>query len=417
MNPLRVLNLSSGDLVGSRFNGFDWKAGFESHEVISKMVVHWNHRSEYEWVEPLSTRWSQGILRESARAIRAGSLFLGDERNRYPWSKKILRHPWFVEADVIHLQIVHDGMLDLDTIKEIIKRKPVVWTWHDPWPLTGHCIYPMTCQRFQLGCGDCPDLSRPFSVKFDRTIRNRQEKQKLISKNFITHVATEWFKNFIVESIGEDALDIELLPFGLSNQNMLTVEKGEARKKLDIPIDMKVIGIRATPEPQKNFQLFQHALEKMSPDPNLVIVTIQDSGYLTKFQGKFEIRELGWTDDSETLNLFYSALDVFVTPSTYETFGFMSIEAMARGVPVVALKGTAIDEICNLAENGFPAESSTVRSFQAAIETAVYDDKQRIEKSAASHLHVTRNYDLDKFLIGLKELYLRAVEKYNSEGI
>ncbi len=37
--------------------------------------------------------------------------------------------------------------------------KPIVWTLHDLWPLTGGCHIPHNCSRFKEGCGLCPLLA------------------------------------------------------------------------------------------------------------------------------------------------------------------------------------------------------------------------------------------------------------------
>ena len=51
MSKLKVLNISSGDLVGSRFNGFDWHQKFEELDIDSKLLVSWNYDSKEEWVD------------------------------------------------------------------------------------------------------------------------------------------------------------------------------------------------------------------------------------------------------------------------------------------------------------------------------------------------------------------------------
>jgi glycosyltransferase involved in cell wall biosynthesis len=61
----------------------------------------------------------------------------------------------------------------------------------------------------------------------------------------------------------------------------------------------------------------------------------------------------------EELAAAYASADVFVMPSTTETLGFVALEAMASGLPVVAADAGGLREIVRDAETGFlyePAE-------------------------------------------------------------
>ena len=63
--------------------------------------------------------------------------------------------PEFSQADVIHLHWVNQGMLSLKDIEIILQSgKPVVWTMHDMWPVTGICHHAQDCTRYQTQCHD-----------------------------------------------------------------------------------------------------------------------------------------------------------------------------------------------------------------------------------------------------------------------
>ena len=56
----------------------------------------------------------------------------------------------FIEADVVHLSWINQGMLSLSGIKKILDSgKPVVWTMHDFWPATAICHYPHGCKAYR----------------------------------------------------------------------------------------------------------------------------------------------------------------------------------------------------------------------------------------------------------------------------
>ncbi len=61
--------------------------------------------------------------------------------------------------DVLHLHNLHGEYFDIRALPTLSSAVPTVVTMHDAWLLTGHCAYPMKCDRWKIGCGDCPDLT------------------------------------------------------------------------------------------------------------------------------------------------------------------------------------------------------------------------------------------------------------------
>ena len=67
------------------------------------------------------------------------------------------------DADIVHLHWTNGGFLSLDNVDQLLGlNKPVVWTLHDMWPFTGHCVYSFGCDRWQRGCGHCRRVGERF---------------------------------------------------------------------------------------------------------------------------------------------------------------------------------------------------------------------------------------------------------------
>ena len=413
VEKLRVLNVSSGDLIGSRFNGYDWHDNLLNFGVETSMLVHWNHISTFDWVDQLEN-FNKGDRAESAIRKRYQlNQYQGDETANLPWSSNIFNHPFYKSADVIHLQIVHDGTLDFHTIGRIMKEKPTVWTWHDPWPLTGHCVYPMNCSRWEKGCGHCPDLVRPFRVGRDKTKENRISKENLIAGKYSLHVSTNWFADLIAAKEITNLPKPIVIPFGINSQQFTKIDKSQARKKLGIPKESFVVGIRATFEKQKNYKSFLNAMDLMPKIKNMTILTLQEINTLAKNTSKFNVIDLGWTNDNLELAEFFAAIDLFIMPSEYETFGFMSIEAMSTGTPVLAIGGTAIDEICDLKQNGYSLiDGSPAEIVKSLLQ--IHDNQNELRvRGEKSQNHIKRNFDMNVFCKELVELYHSTKEDFN----
>jgi hypothetical protein len=121
-------------------------------------------------------------MKALAEATMATETLTGRQSTFQWWTSALFGLEEFKEADVIHLQIVHDHLITIDNLVRVFEEKPTVWTWHDLWPLTGHCTQPLDCQRWDQGCGNCPALNLSLPVYWDRTNQERLRK----SQNLLT---------------------------------------------------------------------------------------------------------------------------------------------------------------------------------------------------------------------------------------
>ena len=85
----------------------------------------------------------------------------------------------------------------------------------------------------------------------------------------------------------------------------------------------------------------------------------------------------GWIDD-EQLDREYRQASVFCTLSDHEGFGVPIVEAMARGIPVVAHENTAIGQ--TVGDAGLLLKSKTPTVVAATLERVLTDN------TLASHL-------------------------------
>jgi alpha-1,6-mannosyltransferase len=65
-----------------------------------------------------------------------------------------------------------------------------------------------------------------------------------------------------------------------------------------------------------------------------------------------------YISNSQELARSYLAADVFVHPGVYETFGLVTLEAQACGVPVIGIRGTFMDELALVGPHRWATENS-----------------------------------------------------------
>ena len=87
----------------------------------------------------------------------------------------------------------------------------------------------------------------------------------------------------------------------------------------------------------------------------------------------------------DALGRAVASMDVFFNPSVTETFGNVTLEAMAAGVPVVAARATGAVDLVEDGINGFLVPPRDVGAYADAITRLVKDDALRAAAGAAGH--------------------------------
>ncbi len=113
----------------------------------------------------------------------------------------------------------------------------------------------------------------------------------------------------------------------------------------------------------------------------------------------------------EELGRAVASMDMFLFPSVTETFGNVTLEAMACGLPVVAANATGSRDIITDGVDGRLIEPGNVEDFAAALRLYCEDADLRAKVGAAG-LAKSRNYSWDAVNQAMIDGYLRAVAQH-----
>jgi glycosyltransferase involved in cell wall biosynthesis len=109
----------------------------------------------------------------------------------------------------------------------------------------------------------------------------------------------------------------------------------------------------------------------------------------------------------DELDAVYRAADAFVYPSVYEGFGLPVLEAMSRGVPVVASNTSSLPEVTGDAAIGVNPRS--VRELAAAIES-LCTDVDLADRLAAAGRRRAERFSWDETAARTAEVYEQVLE-------
>jgi hypothetical protein len=118
--------------------------------------------------------------------------------------------------------------------------------------------------------------------------------------------------------------------------------------------------------------------------------------------------------DKGKLEEYYKNCDVFVAPSLHETFGFVYLEAMSYGKPVIGCKVGGVPEVIKDSETGFLVEPGNSYQLAEAIVKILKDPKLRFEMGINARRRVMETFGLKNMVAQTEELYSSLIsEKCN----
>ena len=292
--------------------------------------------------------------------------------------------PEFQEADIIHLHWVNQGLLSLRGLQKILKSgKPVVWTMHDMWPLTAICHHAYDCEAYCTGCNNCRFLSHPGKDDLSARIFRRKEKVLQAAagngRGRLHFVAvSEWLAERARKSALIAHFPISVIPNVLSLQQFTIVDRTDARTTLEISTRFVIaFGAARLDDPIKGFEYLTEALRLLvaanrlnADDVHLLLFgTVRDASIFDSLPVHFT--HLGYISDTYRLSEVYSAANIVVSSSLYETFGQTLIEAMACGCVPVSFDGSGQTDIITHEKNGYLAQRLSAKSLADGMEWAL----------------------------------------------
>lgn len=160
---MRVLIINTSERIGGAAIAANrLMEALKGQGIKAKMLVR-DKQTDQVTVVPLKKSWRhiwqfvwERVVIWKANHFKKHNLFAVDIANM---GTDITSLPEFQQADVIHLHWINQGMLSLKDIQKIIDSgKPIVWTMHDMWPITGICHHAQDCTKYQTQCHTCPLL-------------------------------------------------------------------------------------------------------------------------------------------------------------------------------------------------------------------------------------------------------------------
>ena len=439
---MKILLINTDDAMGgAAIACLRLLAILEKTEGIEVTMLVQEKKRDNPKVKAIAETWLQKKI-AFERFVRERLYFKFQEKNkeiRFAFSPAISgidisENPLVQEADIIHLHWINFGFLSLKSLEKLFAlNKPIVWTLHDMWAFTGGCHHSGDCENYQVSCGNCiqylknpspNDLSNKVwqrkSAILDRSLRLRSGNGQLRLKGNITIIGcSQWLSNRAKKSSLFKDFSVKAIPNPLDTNLFSPKNKVDARIKLGLPIDKKLILFVAAKISViwKGFSYFQEALEILKTQHShhqnieLVILGESDAEIIQKLP--FKVYALGRIADVNQIVSIYSAADVFVTSSIQENLPNTIMEAMACGTPAVGFEVGGIPEMIKNQSSGVPptgflAKYKSAESLAEGMKWVLFDANcDELSKNARQK--VVDNYSEKVVLEQYLEVYKNLV--------
>jgi glycosyltransferase involved in cell wall biosynthesis len=319
----------------------------------------------------------------------------------YPSSFGVVRDPWFRAADVVQLYNLHGSYFSFTALPLLARRRPTFWILQDQWAMTGHVAYSHDCERWRIGCGECPYLHEYPSLRRDTTATLWRLKRRVYERSRLELVVpSRWLERLTRESPLLARFPVHRIPHGVDTELFRPGPREEARARLGLPPNGRVVFFSAwdLEERRKGLHLLLRALERLDPRPFLLLAGDGSPPAVS------ESRSLGRISDDRVLADVYRAADVYAVPTLADVLTKTAPEAIASGVPCVAFDRGGVTDVVRHMETGYQARFGDVEDLARGLELLLGDDDLRArlgrqgrelaEREFSSRVQVDRYVDL-----------------------
>lgn len=308
-----------------------------------------------------------------------------------------------IKPDIIHLHNLHGYYLNIEILFNYLASTniPIVWTFHDCWPITGHCVHFdfIGCEKWKTQCFSCPQKTTyPKSLYIDSSINNYNKKKKLFTstKNLTIVPVSNWLGTVVQQSFLSN-IPMSIIYNGIDTDIFSPKVEANTREKYNLGTSFIILGVASIWSPSKGLNDFIELSKEI--DSETIIILVGLSHKQIKNLPK-NIIGISRTENIQELTELYSAANIYVNTSVEETFGLTTAESLSCGTPAVVYNVTACPEVIT-ESTGFIIEKNNIKELLRAISIVKETGKEKYSEICIKRIKEKFN-KVDKYMDYLK---------------
>ncbi|MDO4183247.1 MAG: glycosyltransferase [Coriobacteriia bacterium] len=291
-------------------------------------------------------------------------------------TKRLIKQLEKIDPDVVHLHVLLRYSVNINLLFQWLAthRCKVIWTLHDCWAFTGHCIYftQAKCSQWKQGCcadgAKCPQEKEYPKCWFRPNVAwNYQAKRRLFTmlppERLSFQAPSQWLAGLLKESFLKD-YDVTVVPNSI-NTSIFRPQESRFKEDHGIGESFAVLGVSDGWTERKGLDDFLRLANELDERFSVVVVGLTNKqikrlGAAARQATCAKLILLPRTATPEDLARIYAGCDVLFNPTQEDNYPTVNLEAEACGTPVITYDVGGCRETIKL------PTSCAVRSYEEA---------------------------------------------------
>lgn len=359
-------------------------------------TVYIVHGARYQCLSKMHSIQSVSLMQERFHALKS-ILFDAQGLGSYFATEKLIAQIEKISPDIIHLHNIHGYYLNYVVLFKYLYKKniPVVWTLHDCWSLTGHCVHfdAINCNKWKVGCNLCPAINNyPKSILLDRSQRNYNLKKKYFTSlsNMVIVPVSYWLEGVVKQSF-LSKYPTRVICNGVDT-DLFTPQNINLKKKMGLEGKFILLGVATTWNENKGLYDYIKLSYRLSENYKIILIGIN-----RKLRKRLPqtIITIDRTNNLNELVDYYSMADVVLNLSYEESFGLTTVEGLACGTPSIVYDRTASPELIT-SQTGYVVKAGKIEDVVASINKIKNIGKEKYSiacrQRAISYYNMNNNF-------------------------
>ncbi len=255
-----------------------------------------------------------------------------------------------------------------------------------------------------------PDLIYVQQMQLGLSKKNFYQSWKYSKiSNWVAPLA--WLKEETIKFTRVGESKIVEIPLGQDLRKFSEFDRSQndCRVELGLPVGKTILGVLGRFDPAKGQEFLIGALSSMlNANKHLVLALMGENTRSERGDHKRELQELVKKKNLEGSVIFlpfspdprsfYNAIDVFIMSSKSETFGMVTIEAMACGLPVLGTDSGGSPELLDFGKAGFTFQPDNSEDLVQKLNSLLEEPDQMTKLGMEARSRAMKLYSKERIL-------------------